>query len=223
MADMVADMGERAGAVLRYRVDGMDCPSCAAKIETAVRRFAGARDIRVNYGRQVLALSLNERVTSRGAVEDGIRKLGYGVAPAEAPQVLDGAGLVVAAGNQRHRWWTQAKVRLGAIISTLMVAGFGSTLLLPGLGGWPYLPAALLGLVVFGRKAVAAARAGSPFSIEMLMSVATVGAIGSARRPRRQPWFCCSRWAKCWKASRLAAPGRASRRSVPSCRERRCW
>jgi Cd2+/Zn2+-exporting ATPase len=30
---------------------------------------------------------------------------------------------------------------------------------------------------VFGRKAVAAARAGSPFSIEMLMSTATVGAI----------------------------------------------
>ncbi|WP_456307477.1 heavy metal translocating P-type ATPase [Paeniroseomonas aquatica] len=42
---------------------------------------------------------------------------------------------------------------------------------------WVYLPAALLGLGYFGRKAIAAAGAGSPFSIEMLMSIATVGAI----------------------------------------------
>ncbi len=39
------------------------------------------------------------------------------------------------------------------------------------------LPAALFGLWVFGRRAIALARAGSPFSIQMLMSVATVGEI----------------------------------------------
>lgn len=178
MADMIAETSERASATLRYRVNGMDCPSCAAKIETAVRRFAGAENIRVNYGRQVLAFNLDEQVTSRDAVENGIRKLGFGVVPAEAPQVLGGGGSVAAAEQSRRHWWTEAKVRLAAIIGALMVAGFGSALVFPGLGGWSYLPAALFGLVVFGRKAVAAARAGSPFSIEMLMSVATVGAIG---------------------------------------------
>ena len=58
-----------------------------------------------------------------------------------------------------------------------MVAGFAVSLAVPALDHWVYLPAALLGLVYFGRKAIAAARAGSPFSIEMLMSIATVGAI----------------------------------------------
>ena len=178
MADAVADTGERTSSALRYRVEGMDCPSCAAKIETAVSRFAGAGDVRVSYGRQVLAFSLEEAVTPRGAVEDVVRRLGFGVAPFEVPRVLDGTGLAVEAEVRRRSWWTAAKVRLAAFVGVLMAAGSGLTLVAPSLEGWPYLPAALLGLVVFGRKAIAAARAGSPFSIEMLMSVATVGAIG---------------------------------------------
>lgn len=178
MADAVADMSERAGSMLRYRVEGMDCPSCAGKIEKAVTRFAGAGDVRVNYGRQVLAFSLDEAVTPRGAVEDGVRRLGFEVAPFELPEVLGGTGLIAEAGEHRRPWWTTSKVRLAGLIALLVAVGFGLALVVPSLAGWSYLPAALLGLSVFGRKAVAAARAGSPFSIEMLMSLATIGAIG---------------------------------------------
>ncbi|MBN9921096.1 cation transporter, partial [Listeria monocytogenes] len=32
----------------RYRVDGMDCASCAAKIDTAVRRVPGVEDVSVS-------------------------------------------------------------------------------------------------------------------------------------------------------------------------------
>ncbi|MBS5904677.1 MAG: cadmium-translocating P-type ATPase [Acetobacteraceae bacterium] len=158
----------------------MDCPSCASKIETAVGRFGGAEDIRVNYHSQVLAFRLDEAATPRSAVEEQIRKLGYGVAPVEAPRVVagePGAAADLALVRPRQPWWKGKKARLAAAIGALMVAGFAVSLAVPALDHWVYLPAALLGLVYFGRKAIAAARAGSPFSIEMLMSIATVGAI----------------------------------------------
>ena len=88
MADgELASVGARPRATLRYRVEGMDCPSCASKIETAVGRVAGAEDIRVNYGTQVLAFCLDEAATPRTTVEDQVRKLGYGIAPVEALRV----------------------------------------------------------------------------------------------------------------------------------------
>ncbi|MBI0539718.1 heavy metal translocating P-type ATPase, partial [Roseomonas sp. KE2513] len=159
----------------------MDCPSCASKIETAVGRFGGAEDIRVNYHSQVLAFRLDEAATPRSAVEEGIRKLGYGVSPVEAPRVVEGEPGAGAADvplvRPRQPWWKGKKARLAAAIGALMVAGFAVSLAAPTLDHWVYLPAALLGLGYFGRKAIAAAGAGSPFSIEMLMSIATVGAI----------------------------------------------
>ncbi|MBC9175998.1 cadmium-translocating P-type ATPase [Roseomonas ludipueritiae] len=176
-----AQLEPKSRAALRYHVEGMDCPSCASKIETAVGRFDGAEDIRVNYHSQVLAFRLDEAATPRSSVEEQIRKLGYGVAPVEAPRVVEG-GPGAAAGDlgfvrPRQPWWKGKKARLAATIGVLMVAGFAVSLAVPALDHWVYLPAALLGLVYFGRKAIAAAGAGSPFSIEMLMSIATVGAI----------------------------------------------
>ena len=175
-----AQLAPKSRAALRYHVEGMDCPSCASKIETAVGRFGGAEDIRVNYHSQVLAFRLDEAATPRSAVEEQIRKLGYGVAPVEAPRVVagePGAAADLALVRPRQPWWKGKKARLAAAIGALMVAGFAVSLAVPALDHWVYLPAALLGLVYFGRKAIAAARAGSPFSIEMLMSIATVGAI----------------------------------------------
>lgn len=66
---------------LRYRVEGMDCSSCALKIEEAVQQLHGTEDIQVNYKAQVLELRLDEATTPRTTVEEQIRKLGYGVAP----------------------------------------------------------------------------------------------------------------------------------------------
>ncbi|WP_245906676.1 heavy metal translocating P-type ATPase [Teichococcus aestuarii] len=177
----VKDAGARTPSTLRYRVEGMDCPSCAGKIETAVGRLGGAEDIRVNYHAQVLTFRLDEAATPRTAVEEQIRRLGYGVAPVEAPGVVAGEPATDVAdegrGRSRQPWWKGAKARLAATIGVLTVAGFAVTLAVPSLDHLAYLPAALLGLAFFGRKAIAAARAGSPFSIEMLMSIATVGAI----------------------------------------------
>ena len=171
-------------AALRYRVKGMDCPSCAAKIETAVTRLPGAADVRVNYTSQVLDLSLDEDATSRADLEGRITGLGYGVAP--LPTAADlarahGIGTEVPVGvdeDAEPPIWRSRKSLLALAIAALFALGLLLETVKPGLAGeFAYWPGALLGLAFYGPRAIAAARNGSPFSIEMLMSVATVGAL----------------------------------------------
>jgi Cd2+/Zn2+-exporting ATPase len=131
----LGEVGATPWAALRYRVEGMDCPSCASKIETAVGRVPGAEDIRVNYGTQILAFRLDEAATPRSAVEDQVRRIGYGIAAVEGPQVVPGSPSTAAEpeilGLRRKLWWKGAKARLAAILGSLTVAGFVTTLNLP--------------------------------------------------------------------------------------------
>ncbi|HJE22876.1 MAG TPA: cadmium-translocating P-type ATPase [Methylorubrum populi] len=169
---------------LRYRVKGMDCPSCATKIETAVTRLPGIADVRVNYTAQVLDLVLDEAATTRASLEERISGLGYGLA--SLPTAADLAR-AHAAGTEippvedekaEPPVWRSRKGLLALAIAGLFAIGFLVETAPPGLAGeYAYWPGALLGLAFYGRRAIAAARSGSPFSIEMLMSVATVGAL----------------------------------------------
>ncbi len=166
----------------RYRVHGMDCPSCAGKIETALKRFGGTEGIRVNYHSQTLAFRLDEATTPRTAIEAQIRSLGYDVSVIGGASLVSDAGeslpdIPPDAGAAGQFWWRTRKSRPLLAIGGLLVLGFLVGWLVPGVGGWAELPAALLGLWSAGRRAIALARAGSPFSIETLMSIATVGAV----------------------------------------------
>ncbi len=163
---------------LRYRVGGMDCPSCAGKIETALNRLGGARAVRVNHQTGLLVLELDELATPRERVEAQVQALGFDIRSADIA-AIESAGFWTGetATPTEPPWWASVRIRQLAAIGALLVAGIAACSILPAYGGWAALPAALLGLWVFGRRAVALARAGSPFSIETLMSVATIGAI----------------------------------------------
>lgn len=163
----LAAIGTSSRAALRYRVEGMDCPGCAGKIETAVGRVQGAGEVRVNYQRQVLAFQLDETLTPRAEVEGRIRKLGYGVAPVAAPEIVASDGRAAEPTpdiGSGQPWWQGRKARLAGAIGALLAVGFAVSTV-STIDHWAYLPAALLGLWFFGRKALAAARAGSPFSM----------------------------------------------------------
>jgi Cd2+/Zn2+-exporting ATPase len=178
-------MGEiPAAAALRYRVKGMDCPSCAAKIETAVTRLPGVGDVRVNYTAQVLDLVLDEGATPRAALEERIAGLGYGVASlptaADLARAHSSGTEIPSIEDEKAEppAWRSRKGFLAIAIAALFAVGFLLDQAQPALvGEYAYWPGALLGLAFYGRRAIAAARNGSPFSIEMLMSVATVGAL----------------------------------------------
>src|SRR3546814_12306044 len=81
-------MTELASQSLRLRVEGMDCGSCALKIETGLKRLPGVRDISVNFGLGSLPLAFAVDRTSRDAIEGRIRALGY------VAVLVDGAAAV---------------------------------------------------------------------------------------------------------------------------------
>ncbi len=63
---------------LRYRIDGMDCPSCARQIEAAAREVAGVEGVRVSTTTQVL--ELDPGGADPAEVERSVRAAGYGLA-----------------------------------------------------------------------------------------------------------------------------------------------
>jgi Zn2+/Cd2+-exporting ATPase len=67
---------------IRYRVQGMDCASCARKIETALTRVPGVSDISITT--TTTTETLRTRVDGDGTgqqVEKIVRDLGYGISP----------------------------------------------------------------------------------------------------------------------------------------------
>jgi Cd2+/Zn2+-exporting ATPase len=149
-----------------WQVLGMDCPSCARKIETAVSRVNGVQQARVLFATEKLVVDL---------------------APGLSPEPVTAA--VLAAGFQlkgessgkqepgRERGPLQtllAKYWQPLSLAGLMLVAA----LLPGNIGQPlFTLATLWGLWPISRKAWALTKSGSPFAIETLMTVAAVGAL----------------------------------------------
>jgi len=157
-----------AAEKIRYRVEGMDCASCARKIETALTRVPGVSDIAINTTTEILRLRAAERETGE-QVEKVVRDLGYGIS-------------VLGEGTQPHHgadtapWWQSPKGRLTILSGLGLAAAWVLALVLPGYEAWLYAAAMLIGLVPIARRAVPAALAGAPFTIETLMTIAAVGA-----------------------------------------------
>ncbi|WP_284198649.1 heavy-metal-associated domain-containing protein, partial [Azospirillum oryzae] len=96
MYETQGDVGT-GGAVLRtsrYRVSGMDCGSCAAKIETALRRVPGIHEVRVSVPAGTVAVSHEDRLDADAVVRP-LAALGYGATPADP--VADGPAAPAAA------------------------------------------------------------------------------------------------------------------------------
>ncbi|MFD2263499.1 heavy metal translocating P-type ATPase [Lacibacterium aquatile] len=165
-----------AASPLKLRVEGMDCGSCAVKIENAMKRLPGVTDISVSYGQESLSLMLDEDRTSRATIEDKIRALGF--TPVDPNRA--------AAHDHDHEhdhgptegaWWRSPKGRLAIGTGVLLAVAYGVSLIQASWGHWAFIAAALVGLVPISRHAFEGIRSGTPFSIETLMAVATIGAI----------------------------------------------
>jgi Cd2+/Zn2+-exporting ATPase len=186
----------------QWRVEGMDCASCVAKVTKAVERLPGVADTQVNLMAERLSLSLDPAGAGPDAVERQVAALGYRVTrlPDEAEAAPAGQAGHACDGHDHHHaaapapaahghdhdgpadagkpWWRTAKAQLVWLLGGLVVGAYALSLALPE--GWEYplfLAATLVALVPFGRRATALARAGSPFSIETLMCTAALGAV----------------------------------------------
>lgn len=206
----------------RFKIEGMDCASCAAKIDTAVRRLVGVREASVSVSGGTLAVTheaslevaaIRDRVIALGyrAEEIGAGKMGADAASDAPPAhgahrhdhshdhdhhdghrhtVEDPQTTAVAAsapgathahfddpGVEGVSWWRTRKALLTWACGGALLAAYGLGYLMPDYAPVLFVLALAVGLVPIARRAFVAARYGSPFSIEMLMTIAAVGAV----------------------------------------------
>ena len=62
---------------IRYHVTGMDCASCAAKIEGAARKVEGVGEVKVSIASQIMTLNVDDPQTRLPAIEQAVTSLGY--------------------------------------------------------------------------------------------------------------------------------------------------
>jgi len=197
----------------RFRVGGMDCASCASKIDTAVRRMPGVSDVSVSVTAGTMRVR-HDAASDLEAIRRKVSGLGYsvaaaGAAAAEKPAVPHahgpdcnhdhvhgqdhdhdhaghdhGAKAAPVEGLHGHDhgpsegpWWKGKKGRLTILAGAALVLAYGLGQLFPAIETYAFIVAIVVGLVPIARRAVMAALAGTPFSIEMLMTIAAVGAV----------------------------------------------
>ena len=174
----------------RYRVTGMDCAGCAAKIDTAVRRIRGVADVNVSATASAMTVN-HDRLADLGAIEEKVTSLGYAIARLRVEAATEYANtkehdhsLSEADGLHGHDhapttgpWWRTRKGLLTIACGIALAVAYGIGKLIPPIAPYAFVAAMLVGLVPITRRALMAALAGTPFSIEMLMTIAAVGAV----------------------------------------------
>ncbi|MFW7523208.1 zinc/cadmium/mercury/lead-transporting ATPase [Vibrio ostreicida] len=161
------DSDPSSSATQSWKVGGMDCPSCAQKIETAVRKVAGVSDAKVLFATEKLVVKFD----------------GVGGATLVEKAILD-AGFSVQSADSAHRKETMSGWRsvitqnasILAIASAMAIAAMIKPSF-PLISEWMFILTCLAGLYPIGKKAIALAKSGTPFAIETLMSVAALGAL----------------------------------------------
>ncbi|MDH0370019.1 MULTISPECIES: cation transporter [Alphaproteobacteria] len=70
-------MAAAATDTIRYHVTGMDCSSCAAKIEGAARTVEGVADVKVSIASQIMTLEIDDPARRLPMLETAVTNLGY--------------------------------------------------------------------------------------------------------------------------------------------------
>ena len=79
-------MAAVATDTIRYQVTGMDCSSCAAKIEGAARKVEGVADVKVSIASQIMTLEVDDPARRLPVLEGAVTDLGYQLDRIGAPK-----------------------------------------------------------------------------------------------------------------------------------------
>ncbi|AUR04975.1 lead, cadmium, zinc and mercury-transporting ATPase [Phaeobacter inhibens] len=177
-------MAKDTGEQLEWRVTGMDCGSCATKLRGAVERLPGVSGVEVAMMAERLRLDLDPQEGSVIAVEKAVRKLGFDLmargdgAGADRNPCCDTPPAGASTATEAPAWYRSGKGQLLLGTGLLLALAWGIKLLAsPTVGLWAFMLATLIGVAPIVRRAFAMLRAGMPFTIEMLMSIAAIGAL----------------------------------------------
>ncbi|WP_297199886.1 Zn(II)/Cd(II)/Pb(II) translocating P-type ATPase ZntA [uncultured Pluralibacter sp.] len=149
------------GTRYSWNVSGMDCAACARKVENAARRVEGVTRAQVLFATEKLVIDADGDV--RGAVEQAVKAAGYALGNTDASPQPAGSRL---------------KENLPIIIlAVLMALSWGLEHLNHPAGQAAFVITTLVALFPIARQALRLIKSGSWFAIEMLMSVAAIGAL----------------------------------------------
>lgn len=147
-----------------WKVTGMDCPSCAKKIENAVTSIPGVNSARVLFATEKLVVDTQSDVSAR--IQDAVKQAGF---------TLLGTTLTATGEEPKPSRFGDYGPLL--LLSALMVLSWVLDLFNPRLGEIAFIATTLVGLAPVASKALRLIRSGTPFAIETLMSVAAIGAL----------------------------------------------
>ena len=189
-----------AAELQEWRVTGMDCGSCAAKVRGAIEALPGVEAVEVTLLNERLTLRLDAATTSRETVERAVRRLGYGISARNAAPEKPKAGFVLPDGSfpgpqaaapeaaelvvsaptaaPDPTWHTTAKGRHLLGSGALLAAAWIIELAVGGPAAHrAFVLATLIAVAPVAQRAVLMARARMLFTIEMLMTIAATGAL----------------------------------------------
>ena len=184
-------MRDEAAQTLDFKVTGMDCGSCAGKVQRAIERLPGVQTAEVALMAERLRVRLAPGGITAVEIEEAVRAIGFGVTAQDAETL---AGQTCCAGDHAHHRvhapaqpakpagsppWHQATKGRHLIATGLMLGlAWTAKLILPGdIAYGAFVLACVLGALPVARRALALLRAGVPFTIEGLMTIAATGAL----------------------------------------------
>ncbi|CAM3674554.1 zinc/cadmium/mercury/lead-transporting ATPase [Vibrio aquimaris] len=158
---------KKKGHTHSWKITGMDCPSCAKKIETAVNKVAGVMEAKVLFATEKLVVKLDSKSTA-----DNVE------------QAIQGAGFrynsdLSSTKPQPNSGWKALVKQNSSIIAIALSMAIAALLkpISPVFSEWMFTLTCLAGLYPISKKALQLAKSGTPFAIETLMSVAAIGAL----------------------------------------------
>ncbi|MDQ9128421.1 zinc/cadmium/mercury/lead-transporting ATPase [Serratia fonticola] len=163
-SDRLAAVPPSGSQRFSWKVTGMDCPSCAKKIENAVTSIPGVDSARVLFATEKLVVDAQSDVSVR--IQDAVKQAGF--------TLLGTTPAAIGDEPKTSRFGEYGPLLL---LSALMVLSWVLDFFNPRLGEIAFIATTLVGLVPIASKALRLIRSGTPFAIETLMSVAAIGAL----------------------------------------------
>jgi Zn2+/Cd2+-exporting ATPase len=161
-----------------WRVNGMDCASCARSIEKAVSSVEGVVSANVVFSTEKLRVSVNADVSDK--IQHAVQGIGFSLVSLDDSAAKQQSQKPTHSEQQTASWISRQQLtEYGPIVglALLMLLSWGITQFNPVLGETAFIVTTLVGLVPIVKKSWRMIRSGSPFAIETLMSVAAIGAL----------------------------------------------
>ncbi len=151
---------------LSWLISGMDCPSCARKIENAVNGLANVSHAKVLFATEKLVVDASHTLSAESLA-------------VKITQAVEAAGFTLIKPESSPAA-APSRLKENALLIALILLMLFSALLnqfTPQWGKIAFTATTLVGLWPVLLQAIRQTRSGTPFAIETLMSIAAIGAL----------------------------------------------